>query len=540
MNAAANVPASGGAMMPGIGSFMPGVGGFMPGMAGTMPGMVGSMPGMMDGRAGFSSTMPSMTGAAGAQLPMGTYGTGMPYATMGLAQGEASVGRPVPVVTAAGGAPNGNVRRSMTAAGQPFGSSLAADAILGSMARATGPSVDSLVDDVYLQLSGESADIARKWRQLQIDATELQKKKETLRREWAKVRQARSWLEDEKQRFREVSLSSEAPSQPERRVRLNVGGQIYETTETILTMDPDSMLAALCRDDSPLNHMGADDAADNEEKEQRGEGGGDDGEKEEEEKAEVPSGKQGAAAGKSATLTGTTMGTVFIERDGSLFRHILNFLREGFLPRSKPVLRSLYREAKYFELRSLKQEIEQRLGLVALLDPRPSASSSRHEVETGLEGVDFRDPFMQPGARKGEANWWERPPAYKGWWPSQKRGTANMNWWTGDVYRGRNLNSSLASLSRNPAAAVNAANPRYSYMAGKAARSYKGTKTTWDPVGRGDPQGGAWQGLGLGYSGLGASGYAGLGVSQSANFMGASNAAYPHARSHPGGATRFR
>ena len=61
MNAAANVPASRGAMMPGVGSFMPGVGGFMPGMAGTMPGMVGSMPGMMDGRAGFSSTMPSMT-----------------------------------------------------------------------------------------------------------------------------------------------------------------------------------------------------------------------------------------------------------------------------------------------------------------------------------------------------------------------------------------------------------------------------------------------------------------------------------------------
>ena len=51
-----------------------------------------------------------------------------------------------------------------------------------------------------------------------------------------------------------------------------------------------------------------------------------------------------------------------------LIRH-LNFLRDGVLPQDKVVLRSLYREAKYYEIKSLCIEIEKRLGIVAVSFP---------------------------------------------------------------------------------------------------------------------------------------------------------------------------
>lgn len=48
-------------------------------------------------------------------------------------------------------------------------------------------------------------------------------------------------------------------------------------------------------------------------------------------------------------------GTIFIDRDGTHFRYILNYLRDGgisteALPRSRQVLRELKNEAVYFQV----------------------------------------------------------------------------------------------------------------------------------------------------------------------------------------------
>ena len=56
-------------------------------------------------------------------------------------------------------------------------------------------------------------------------------------------------------------------------------------------------------------------------------------------------------------------GSVFIDRDGTHFRHILNYLRDGglnidSLPRSRQILRELRNEAIYYQLHSLVQQIE--------------------------------------------------------------------------------------------------------------------------------------------------------------------------------------
>lgn len=59
-------------------------------------------------------------------------------------------------------------------------------------------------------------------------------------------------------------------------------------------------------------------------------------------------------------------GSVFIDRDGTHFRYILNYLRDSdcsfdALPRSKQILRELRNEAIFYQLPGLVQQIEKLL-----------------------------------------------------------------------------------------------------------------------------------------------------------------------------------
>lgn len=220
-------------------------------------------------------------------------------------------------------------------------------AISGGQNNQRGSSVDGLVDQTYLQLSGEAQQITQKWRELQYDATDLQKKKVDLRRQWNEHRRNVAALQDEQRRFKEVSQAGFAPKGAEMRVRLNVGGQMFETTASTLTRDAGSMLDALCRDDSPLAQINAAATTASE-------------------KEDESSSKTDDNNNNNNNSSSNTVGVVFIDRDGKLFRYVLNFLRDGVLPQDKVVLRSLYREAKYYEIKSLCIEIEKRLGIVAV------------------------------------------------------------------------------------------------------------------------------------------------------------------------------
>ena len=82
-----------------------------------------------------------------------------------------------------------------------------------TMNKTRGSTVDDMVDEAYMQLTTEAGDISRKWRELQLDATHLQRKKLALRSDWAKLRHERAWLEDERRRFNEVILSEVAKFQ---------------------------------------------------------------------------------------------------------------------------------------------------------------------------------------------------------------------------------------------------------------------------------------------------------------------------------------
>lgn len=56
---------------------------------------------------------------------------------------------------------------------------------------------------------------------------------------------------------------------------------------------------------------------------------------------------------------------IFIDRDGEIFKYILNYLRDGqiLLPPSKELLQRLLFEAEYFQIKPLKLEIEKELQI---------------------------------------------------------------------------------------------------------------------------------------------------------------------------------
>ncbi|GFR57677.1 BTB/POZ domain-containing protein KCTD10 [Elysia marginata] len=123
---------------------------------------------------------------------------------------------------------------------------------------------------------------------------------------------ARKWqeLKDEIQRMEEMHTMQKG------RIRLDVGGNVFTTSRLTLTRDADSMLAAMF-------------------------------------------------SGRHQVLQEED-GTVFIDRDGTHFRYILNYLRDGGvnqdgLPRDRQVLKELRNEAIYFQLNGLVQTIEKYL-----------------------------------------------------------------------------------------------------------------------------------------------------------------------------------
>ena len=113
-------------------------------------------------------------------------------------------------------------------------------------------------------------------------------------------------------------------------VKLNVGGSKFETTLSTLTRYPDSMLGAMFSG-----------------------------------RHEVPPDDEGY---------------VFIDRDGTHFRAILNFLRTGFVdqPRSEQAANELKRELEYYQLPSE--------GL--LTPPRTASARTVEIVRTSRHGLD--------------------------------------------------------------------------------------------------------------------------------------------------------
>ncbi|CAM9155070.1 unnamed protein product, partial [Choristocarpus tenellus] len=164
----------------------------------------------------------------------------------------------------------------------------------------------------------EGVVLKQRAQELRSAADKLARQRAFLREERRRARMDEELIRQEKRELDFVKRKdwvpiAYLPGPGVRRVRLNVGGQIFEASETVLQRDPGSLLAALCDDKSPLS-------ADRD-------------------------------------------GTVYLDRDWWIFRYVLKFLRDGILPDDRMLLQQVYSEASYWACDSLKYAIEEQLHL---------------------------------------------------------------------------------------------------------------------------------------------------------------------------------
>ena len=190
-----------------------------------------------------------------------------------------------------------------------------------------------------------------------------------------------------------------------RKVKVNVGGQLFELSEVLIRREPGSLLAALMEEDSPL--------------------------------------------------AGGEEGVVHVDRDWWTFRHVMKFLRDGVLPRDKELLTLMYKEASFWRMRNLKRAIEEeRLELkrrVMTWDER--------------EGEIIEEEVKDKKWYKDLPNWWEsaenrekRKKGEKSEKKKDKKGGGGgsddkkeKDWWTGANYNGRKYSSQSKSKKKGTA-----------------------------------------------------------------------------------------
>jgi hypothetical protein len=235
---------------------------------------------------------------------------------------------------------------------------------------------------------------------LELEHTVLEARAQELRREARKQARQRAFLREERKRARdekEAIIRDAAKLEhldkddwfprdyldatPQKRLRLNVGGQIFEINVSKLDNDPDSLLAALAAEDCPLF--------------------GDD-------------------RGKRVA---------YVDRDWWTFRHVLAFLRDGVLPASPSLALPLYREAAFWRLGSLQRAVEE---------------THLHLTRTKID-VDAKGEVTEEKQTKeskfwlSKPNWWEAqaPSSAKKKEGEKGEDDKDPDWWKDrDDYRG--------------------------------------------------------------------------------------------------------
>ncbi|POM79013.1 Hypothetical protein PHPALM_3389 [Phytophthora palmivora] len=192
---------------------------------------------------------------------------------------------------------------------------------------------------------------------LELQYERVAKQRAFIRREKRKLLLQHALLASERERF-EASRSSDwfclaaFPAASDRRVTVDVGGELFELSAALASKDPASLLAAFVHDDSPL--------------------------------------------------TAAESGCFRVDRDWRLFRHILRFLRDGILPSDPKLLRDLYVESEFWRFESVLKAIETKnLELWQFTQNGDGKAATRD--------VDAKDKEPMDSSA-----WWLNPPAWWG------------------------------------------------------------------------------------------------------------------------------
>lgn len=259
------------------------------------------------------------------------------------------------------------------------------------------------LEKVSQRLQLERQDLEAKVAETRREFGKLARRKIVLEEEWKKLQVDRANLEEDKRRFHSARRSpwfqsNLIPTSDLRRVRLNVGGQLFETSERVLKRDPASLLAAMVQDDSPIQ------ANEN--------------------------------------------GCFVIDRDWYLFRHVLTFLRDGVLPQGGEVaedqlIANLYKEAEFYNLETLRCAIREYLDPYQIVEKSAAVPLSRlHKIEAKMmqslkhELDDLSgEAFFDDGLGR------EPPKPREPRGPAAERTRADkaFDWWTTSTYKGKDF-----------------------------------------------------------------------------------------------------
>lgn len=222
--------------------------------------------------------------------------------------------------------------------------------------------------------------VVSKRQNLELQYERIAKQRAFIRREKRKLLLQHALLTSERERF-DASRSSDwfclssFPAASDRRVTVDVGGQLFELSAAVALIDSASLLAAFVQDDSPLS--------------------------------------------------GAESGCFRVDRDWSLFRHILRFLRDGVLPSDPKLLRDLYVESEFWRFESLLKAIEARNLELWKLNQNSKCSTKDTKKET-----------------RDSSEWWLDPPS---WW-----GTAGSSCKTKEKRPQTTLNAFKKSVKTTP------------------------------------------------------------------------------------------
>ena len=232
----------------------------------------------------------------------------------------------------------------------------------------------------------------------------VKRRSATLQREAIRLAQQRAFLREERfaARNEEMAIRAEEHSletvvkrsdwwpashlpgvgDPNARIRLRVGGQMFEIAKVVLQRDPYSLLCALCADDSPLQAHGRIATS-------------------KEGKNDAPSSNASTRMITTKYDPDTTNGLVaVVDRDWWLFRLVLIFLRDGLVPADRSTALQLYREASFWRLNTLQRAIEEAHLNVTRTEFKWNSSDGRLQEST--MGDD--DKFWK---MKESGAWWQ-------------------------------------------------------------------------------------------------------------------------------------
>lgn len=215
-------------------------------------------------------------------------------------------------------------------------------------------SIHEKMQDLLDCFQKREAELTRLSEQLENQRNELEN--ETIKRKQATdqdITEQYRQLDEERSRFEmEIKRMAETKEFQSSRVQLDIGGHKYTTSLTTLRKDSNSMLAAMF------------------------------------------SGRH--------QLVNESDGSYFIDRDGTHFRYILNYLRDDFqvdtFPTDEVTLKEIQNEGRYYQLLGLVGAIEELLN-----PPPPAPDFTQEEINDMLATVSRQtdgqliSPSLSPG-----------------------------------------------------------------------------------------------------------------------------------------------